>query len=208
MHFHIVLFLQSIGQFLLTGEGGQVLNDGDLPADFCQQQGFLQSRVAAAHHHHIQTCIEGTVTDGAEGNAVADQVVFALQTQHPVLYTQRQDQTAALIFVAVLGGDGEGIAGLFGLHHSFQLHIGTQVHGLLRQLVGEFRAADLDCAGDVLHLGRVGDLATEAVFLDDQNGLACPEGIDSGSQSGRTAADDDNVVHKTFLLVVCERFKL
>ena len=93
----------------------------------------------------------------------------------------------------------EAIGGFFHLDHRFQFHIGAQIHSLVRQMVSKFRTGNFNGAGDILHLGGVSDLTAEAVFLNDQDGLACPKGINRGSQAAGAAADNDNIMHGKFL---------
>ena len=126
---------------------------------------------------------------------MADEFLLTGQAQSPVLHAQRQDHAAAFIAAAFLGFHQKTVFQLFHTDDLFQLHIGTQIHGLIRELFGKFRAGNFDGAGNILHLGGEGDLAAEAVLFNDQDALARPEGIDRGSQSAGTAADNDNVMH-------------
>ena len=68
----IFLLHQRLRQLLFAGEIRQILHDGNLVANLAQKQGFLECGVAAANHSYVLVCVESTVTDSAEGNAVAN----------------------------------------------------------------------------------------------------------------------------------------
>ena len=116
-----------------------------------------------------------------------------------MLHAHSQNHSAAFVGAAFFGGDGEGFAGFFDFGDGFQLHICAQIQRLLNQLLGKLGAADLNGAGDILHLGRIGNLAAKAVLFDDQDGLAGTQCIYSSGQSGRATAYNNNIVHKKFL---------
>ena len=79
--------------------------------------------------------------------------------------------------------------------HFLQLHFRPLLHGLLQQLVPQLRAGDGEEAGEIFHLGGPGDLPAEGVFLDDQDGLPRPAAVGGSGESGRAAADNDDIVH-------------
>ena len=187
---------QGILQLLFAGEEGKILHNGHLAADLRQKQGFLQCGVAAADHGGFLSGIEGTVAHSAEGKTSADQRFLSGKSQHPVLHTHGKDQCAGFVAAAFLGIHPLAFAFRFHPDNVFQLHIGPQIHHLLNELFGKFAAADLLGAGDVLHLGGVGDLSAKTVFLDHKDLFSCPKGINSCGKSGGAAADDDNIAHR------------
>ena len=172
---------------------GKTTGDGEIPIEDLEI--FENVAYVMAYHADHTIRVEGTVAHGAEGNALANQLFFAGQTQHTVLHTGGQDHGLSFIYVAILGGNAEDITLLLKARNGLQLHIRAQVHCLLNELFSKFCAADLDGAGDVLYLGRKGDLTAEAGLLDDQNGLTCPEGIYCRGQACRTAANNQYIIH-------------
>ena len=66
-------------------------------------------------------------------------------------------------------------------------------------MVGKFCAADDFGAGDIFHLGGIGDLSAKAVLFNDKNSLACPQAVNCSSQTGRATAYNYNIVYHIYL---------
>ena len=66
---------------------------------------------------------------------------------------------------------------------------GLTAHGL-----GQRSAAGAAHAGIIDHLGCDSDLPAEALFFHNNHAVARPGKIEGSGQSGRTTANDDNVI--------------
>ena len=165
----------------------------NLRADIGEEQRVLKGGVAAAGDGDGAVLVEGAVADCAVADAVAGELVFAVYAEFAVLGAGGEDYGLGGV-VAVGGGDGEaagggGDGGDFG-----ELGVGAEAEGLGEHAVGELSAGDLGDAGEVVDLGRPGDLTAEAVFLEHEHGLFRAPGVDGRGEPRRPTADNDDVV--------------
>ena len=77
----------------------------------------------------------------------------------------------------------------------FQLHLCALGQDLIQHPFRQLAAAELQRAGIIFHLGRIGDLSAEAVFLQHQNALAVAQGVKRRRHAGGAAAHYDDIVH-------------
>ena len=58
------------------------MDQGHLASETCKEAGFLEGRVAAAHHGDLLVSEEEPVARGAGRKAVSDESLLGLQAQH------------------------------------------------------------------------------------------------------------------------------
>ena len=179
----------------LARQVGKVLHHGDVGTALGEQDGLLESRVAAADDGHGLALVEGTVADSTVGNTLAYELLLALQTQVAVAGARGDDGGSALEGRATLTGNGDVSCLTADARDGVQLDVGTQGQGLLEQLFAQLGAAEADKAGVVLHPGRMGDLPAEGGLLNEKHALFGSAGVNGGGQTRRARADDDDVVH-------------
>ena len=117
---------------------------------------------------------------------------------NPALVHAMENAKNSLGLVLVLGA-------LEHLHITLQLHaddgvggaLSAELLGLLGHTSDEGGAALAlhDLAGVVLDLVGDGDLAAVLALLDDQGAQAAAAGVQTGSQAGRTGAQNDHVIN-------------
>ena len=90
--------------------------------------------------------------------------------------------------------DGEALALPSQAGDLRELGLGAHIEGLGEHPVRELRAGDLRDAGEVVHLGRPGDLTAESIFLQHEHGALRAPAVDGRGKPRRPAADDDDVV--------------
>ena len=189
-----MLFLKPFDHLLLPGKNGKILHHGDLAADFAEQCNLLQGGVPAADDRHVLPRIKGSVTNGAEGQAVSNEVLLPGKVQPAVPGSGGKNNGSGFVAPA-LPHHGLGTAILNG-GDGVHVHLRTQRHGLFQHFLRQGVAADFREPRVVFQLGRKGDLTAECVLFQHQHGLSRPPGIDGGGESGRSRADNHNIIHR------------
>ena len=77
---------------------------------------------------------------------------------------------------------------------------GAEVFRLLRECLDEFLAADLQEAGVVLDVRRVGDLAADDAVFEYEHGELQAARVESGRETGHAGTDDDDVFLEDWFL--------
>ena len=213
LHHHAVPHEGDLGVgkgLLLDGLGSPQLvpavDNGHLAGELGQVHGLLHGAVAAAHHVHLKVLKEGGVAGGAEGDALAGELALVL---------------AADGLGEGAGGDDDALGLILALGPHQLLHVAAEVHALNH--IGAALGAELlrllrhtgNEAGAALalhHLARVvfnfigdGNLAAILALFDNQGAQTAASRIEAGSQTGRAAAQNNNVVnlaHNSILLPV------
>ncbi len=160
----------------------------------CHAQRLLQRAVPAADNGGDAVFIESAVAHRAVGNAAAEQLLLARQTEMAVLRARGEDHGAAFVY-AVLRADGEILSGALHGDHFADVGFGVEREHLLEHPLGELRPADGGDAGVVFHARRIGDLAAVALAFEKKNGFPASAGINGGGHSRRAAPGNDDVVH-------------
>ena len=188
---------QDVLQAGLARQEGKVLHHGDVGTALGEEDGFLEGGVATPNDGYGSALVEGSVTDGAVGNALAHELFFALDIQVAVTGAGGDDGGLALVG-ASFAGDSDVARLAADAGDGVQLDVGAQGQSLLKELFAQLGAAEADIAGVILHAGGVGDLPAEGLLLNEKHALLGSAGVNGGGQPCRTRADDDDVVHIRF----------
>ena len=193
----VVPLSQDVLQAGLARQEGKVLHHGDVGTSLGEQDGLLQGGVAAADDRYGSALVEGTVADGAVGNALAHELFFALNTQVAVTGAGGDDGRFAFIGTAFAGhGDVPRLAG--NTRDGVQLDLSPQLQHLTEELLAQLGAAEADETGVILHPGGVGDLPAEGLLFNEKHAFFGSAGVNGGGQACGACADDDDVVHIRF----------
>ena len=165
----------------------------DLAAKLGKQNRLLEGGVSAADDGHVLPLVEGSVANGAKGNAVSDDFFFVFDAEQTVL-CPRGDYDGLAFKVSAVGDDGLDLSVLYGgnLGH---FHVGSEGQRLLHKLFGKFVARKGSKSGDVFNLGGKGYLSSEGLLLYNKNRFSGSFSVNCGGQPRRAAADDYNVIH-------------
>ena len=180
--------------FGVAAEGIAPVNEIHGFTDIGEQQRLLQRAVPAADNGGDAVFIESAVAHRAVGNAAAEQLLLARQTEMAVLRARGEDHGAAFV-CAVLRANGEILSGALHGDHFADVGFGVEREHLLEHPLGELRPADGGDAGVVFHARRIGDLAAVALAFEKKNGFPASAGINGGGHSRRAAPGNDDVVH-------------
>ena len=197
----VALLPQRAHQRLLTAEAVAPVDEIDAARGLGEEHRVLQRAVAAAADGHGQILEERAVAHRAVAHAGADKLLLALHAEHPRLGAGRKDHGASLIVSAEFTADTAEIAAVLDPGDLFDLDLSALGHSLLGHTVAQVRAGDRHDRGEVLHLRAPGDLAAERGLLQDQNALARAAGIYGGRQPRGAAADHDDIIHGSLLLI-------
>ena len=180
--------------FGVAAEGVAPVDEIDGFADIGEQQRFLQCAVPTADNGGDAVFIKPAVAHGAVGNAVAEKLLLARQTEMAVLCACGEDHGAAFVD-AVFRAHGEMLPGALHVYDLADVGLGIKREHLLKHLLGKLRAADGRNAGIVLHARRIGDLAAVALAFEKENALSAAAGVNGGGHSRRAASGNDDIVH-------------
>ena len=134
--------------------------------DIGEQQRLLQRAVPAADNGGDAVFIESAVAHRAVGNAAAEQLLLARQTEMAVLRARGEDHGAAFV-CAVLRADGEILSGALHGDHFADVGFGVEREHLLEHPLGDRRE--------------------RAVYQDDER----TDEIDAAEGRGRTESRID-----------------
>ncbi len=88
-----------------AGEKIEILHHRDLAAKLGKQNRLLEGGVSAADDGHVLPLVEGSVANGAKGNAVSDEFFFVFDAEQTVL-CPRGDYNGLAFKVSAVGDDG------------------------------------------------------------------------------------------------------
>ena len=186
------LFLNGLGGAKLVSS----MYNGHLACELGKVHGLLNGSVASADHIHLEILEEGGVAGGAEGNALAYELLFVLAAYGAGMCAGGDDDGPGLIFALgahqLLGLAGE-VHGLYGVAHS----LAAELLGLLghpRDEAGTGFALKL-LAGVVLDLVGDGDLAAVLTLLYYKGGQSAASGVQAGGKSCRARSQYYYVVY-------------
>ena len=170
------------------------MDERDAAGEAGQEGGLLHGRVAAADHGDVLVAEEEAVAGGAGADPHAEQGVLAGDAEMTGRGTHGQDDRAGVMgFVA--DGDGLDRSGQVDRVDVFHAQVGAEAQGLLTHLIHQFGAHDAVFeAGVVLDLGGGHQRAAELAALEDQGLELGARGVHGGGVTGRTGADDDDVM--------------
>ena len=170
--------------------------NGHLACELGKVHGLLNGSVASADYIHLEILEEGGVAGGAEGNALAYELLFVLAAYGAGMCAGGDDDGPGLIFalgthqLLCLAGE---VHGLYGVAHP----LAAELLGLLghpRNEAGAGFALKL-LAGVVLDLVSDGDLAAVLPLLDNQGGQPAAPSVQAGGKSCRARSQHYYVVY-------------
>ena len=186
-------------RLLLNGLGGTQLvaavNDRHLAGELREIHGLFDRGVAAADNVDLEVLKERTVARRAEGNTLADELALILAADGTRKRTGGDDDGLGLILA--LGADEL-------LHVARELdtldHVAHALHAemlTLRGHTGDEAGAGiaLDLSGIVFDFIGDGDLTAILTLLNDQGAESAAAGIETGGQTRRACAQNDNVIN-------------
>jgi transcriptional regulator with XRE-family HTH domain len=165
----------------------------DMTGILGEENRFLRCGETAAHHEYLLAGEEFTVAGGAVSNATAPEIFLTPESHHPGMGTGSQQHTEGLQ-IPLRGFYGLYISGKFQTFHLSQLELRAENLGLPAHGLGQLLTGGAEYAGIVHHLMGDGDLTAELFLLQHQRAVFGSGKIQCGSQSRRTAADDDYVI--------------
>ena len=172
-------FVAAVDEVDLVAEGGEVV-------------GLLAGGVAAAHHCHVGTLVEGTVAGGTGRDALSVEPLLAVETQPACRGAGGDDDGVGLEALAAVVGDAEGTLGEVDIDDNAWAHLSAETLGLLAQVGHHGSAGDaFRVAGKVLDFGGDGELAAGLETLVEDGMEVGAAGVDSCCVAGGAGTDDE-----------------
>ena len=165
-----------------------------------EEERFLHGRVAATHHGNVFAAKEEAVAGSAAGNAVADERLFAGQSQPARAGAGGDDERAGKHFA-----DGcveaDGMFAHFNRVEVRKLELRSKARRLLLHVFDQLGALDaVGPAGKVLHQAGDRELASGLMALQNQRFESRTGRIDGRSKPGAAGAKNHCVAYLCHLL--------
>src|SRR5688572_5965001 len=174
------------------------VDDADLPGELGQEGRVLHGRVAATDHDRVGVAEEGGVTGRAVRHTARRQLLLAGYPELLRLGAHREDHRARLDLLAAHVHDVRAavLGRQLDLRGVVRDEARAEALGLVAEVLHHLRAHHaLRIARVVLHVGRLLEQAAPGEALDQERVQVRARGVKGSRVAGRTAADDDDILH-------------
>ena len=187
------MLLRALEHDLRGAEGVAAMNDRHFGGEAGEEDRFLHGGIAAADHHDFLSRKEEAVARRARRHAVADQLLLMRQAQPARRGAAGNDQSLGVNLLNAEMQQKRALAeiGAGEMRHAV---FRAEAFGLLAHVLDQLRAQDaFGKSGKILDQRGHGELSAGLVAFDDQRLQVGARRVESGSVSGASGPDDDNV---------------
>ena len=189
------------GNFFWSGTRGSTISFSEQEHELYLTDRFDEGAVSASYERDRFALIKSSVAYGAERNAVAYILLFVRKTEVPVSGAGGNYDRFCVVLFAHIGFYGL-IRAVIGNRNSFaEVKFRPLRHSLIHKPVCKIRARNRLKARNIFNKRRQRDLSSRSFFFKHENCFGRSERINGGSQTCRTAADDNDIVHNRFHLL-------